>query len=52
MGLKLASQLITQIWKLIYRQWLHHSKLNHTGEALDNHTKELILNAKILDEHK
>ena len=52
MGLKWASQLITQIWELIYRQWLHRSKLNNKGEALDDHTKELIRVAKITDKHK
>ena len=51
-GLKLASQLITQIWRLIYGQWLHSSKLKHAGEALDNHAKELILDAKITDEYE
>ena len=51
-GLKWASQLITQIWKLIYGQWTHCSKLKYRGEALDNHLKELILNAKITDEQK
>ena len=35
-GLKCSSQLITQIWNLIYRQWLHHSKLKHSGEVLDD----------------
>ena len=50
-GLKWAIQLITQIWKLIYGQWIHHIKLKHTGEALDDNTKELILNAEIKDEH-
>ena len=52
MGLKWDSQLITQIWKLIYRHWIHHSKLNHTVEALDNHTKELIPDAEIIDKHE
>ena len=51
MGLKWASQIFTQIWKLIYAQWLHRSKLKHTIEALDDNTKELIINAKIIDEH-
>ena len=51
MALKWASQLTTQIWKLIYGQWLHLSKLKHTGEALDDNTKELILEAEITDEH-
>ena len=51
MGLKWASQLITQIWKLIYSQWIRHSKLKHTGGALGDNTKELILDAKSTDEH-
>ena len=51
-GTKWANQLITQIWKLVYGQWLHHSKLNHAGEVLDDHTKELILDAKITYKHK
>ena len=33
-GLKWASQLITQTWNLIYGQWIHHSKPKHAGEAL------------------
>ena len=37
--LKWDSQLIKQVWKLIYGQWLHHSKLKHSGEALDDNTK-------------
>ena len=51
-GLKWAGQLITQIWKLIYGQWIHHSKFNHTGEALDDHAKYLILDAKIIEEYE
>ena len=50
-GLKLASQLITQIWRLIYGQWLHHSKLKHEVEELRYHAKELILDADITDKH-
>ena len=38
-GLKWASQLITQIWKLNYGQWLHRSKTNNTGETLDDNTR-------------
>ena len=38
-----AVQLITQIWKLIYGQWVHRSRLKHAGKALEEHTKELIL---------
>ena len=34
-GFKWDSQLITQIWKLIYGQWIHHSKYKHTGEMLE-----------------
>ena len=30
-GLKWASQLIIQILRLVYRQWLHRSKLKHAG---------------------
>ena len=52
MGLKWASQLITQIWRLIYRKWLQQSKINHKREALDNHTKELILDADKTDGHE
>ena len=48
-GLKCSSQLITQLWKLVYGQWLHRSKLNHAGELLDNHTKVLILKAEITE---
>ena len=51
-GLKWASKIITQIWRLIYGKWLHHSKLKDEGEALDNHAKELILDSKITDEHE
>ena len=51
MGLKWASQLITQIWKLIFGHWLHRSKLNLVGEALDGNTKELVINTEITDEH-
>ena len=52
LGLKWASQLITKIWRLVYGQWLHHSKIKHTGEAFDNHGRALILDAEITDEHK
>ena len=38
-GLKWASQLITQIWKLICWQWLHRSKLKNAGESLDYNIK-------------
>ena len=51
-GLKWAYQLITQIWRLVYGQWINRSKLNHTEEAFDNHSKELILSDEIIDEHK
>ena len=51
-GLKQASQLITKIWKLIHGQWTQHSKLKHVREALEDHAKELILDAKITYEHK
>ena len=51
-GLKWAIQLITQIWKIVYFQWPHFSKLRHAGGALDDHTKELILDAEIIEEHK
>ena len=34
-GLKWDSKLITQIWKLIYGQCLHHSKHKHAGEMLE-----------------
>ena len=51
-GLKLASQLIKQIWKLIYRQCLHHSQIKHAREALDDNTKELVLNSEITYKHK
>ena len=50
-GLKWASQLITQIWKLVYGKWLHHSKLKHVGKAWEDHTMELILDADITDKH-
>ena len=46
-----SSQLITQIWKLVYSQWIHCSKINHAGEALGDNTKEIILDSKITDEH-
>ena len=46
------SQLNTQIWKFIYSQWLHCRKLKHSGEALDDHTKELVLDSKITDKHE
>ena len=52
MGFKLASQLITKIWTLVYGQWIHCSILKHAGKELENHTKELITNAKIKDKHK
>ena len=48
-GLKRASQLITQIKKIIYNQWLYRSKLNHAGETPDNNTNELIFNDEIKD---
>ena len=51
-GLRWAIQLITQIYKFIYGQWIHHSKLKHTWEALVGHAKEMILDAEITDEHK
>ena len=51
MGLKWASQLITQIWRLIYGQWTHHSKIKYAGEALDDHAKDMILDTNITDEH-
>ena len=51
MGLKWASH-ITQIWKFIYSQCLHLSKPKHTGEALYNHTRELIIDETISDKHK
>ena len=51
-GLKWSIQIITQIWKLIYVQWLHCSQLKQAGEVLYDHTKELVLNAKIIDKHK
>ena len=51
-GLKWSIQLITQIWKLIYGQWIYNRKLKHVRGALGNHTKELILKAKITDKHK
>ena len=44
-GLKWSSKLINQICKLIYGQWLHRIKLNHSGEALDDYTKEVIFYA-------
>ena len=50
-GLKWDSQLITQIWRLVYIQCLHHSKVNHAGEALDDNAKELIIDAKITDKN-
>ena len=52
MELKWAGQLITQIWRLIYGQWLHHIKLKHARQALENHAKEYILDAKIKDKYK
>ena len=51
MGHKWSIQLITQIWKLVYGQWLNCSKPKHTIEALDDNTKELIIKSKIIDEH-
>ena len=51
-GLKWARQLITQIWRLIYGKYIYRSKLKHMEEALDNHTKELILDTNITDEHE
>ena len=50
-GPKWASQIITQILKLIYGQFPHHSKIKHAEEALDDNTKELILDSKITYEH-
>ena len=50
MVLKWASQLITQIWRLVYEQWLHSSKLKHARESLDGHAKEIILDDDIIDE--
>ena len=52
MGLKLASQLIKQIWKLIYKQCLHQSQIKHAREALDDNTKELVLNSEITYKQK
>ena len=52
MGLKWASQLITQIWKLIYFQCLRRSKLKQSGEALNDNTKELIPDEEITYEHR
>ena len=52
MALKWAIQLITQIWKLINDKWIHCSKLKDAVESLDDHTKVLILDAKIIDEHE
>ena len=46
-----SSQLIIQIWKLIHGKWLHHSKLKQALEALEDNNIELIINAKITDEH-
>ena len=51
LGHKWSIQLITQIWKLIYGQWRHYSKLNHTGEDQGDNIKELILSFKITDGH-
>ena len=48
---KWASQLITQIWRLIYRKWLHRIKVKNAGEVLDDHAKEFTLDAKITDEY-
>ena len=48
-GIKWAIQLVTQIWKLIYGQWIHQRKLKQAGEVLNNNTKELILDAEITD---
>ena len=50
-GLKWSRQLITQIWRLINGQCIHPSKIKHVREALDNNTKELILNAIIMVKH-
>ena len=30
---------------------IQHSKLKHSGEAMDDNNKELILHAKITDKH-
>ena len=51
MGLKWSIKLITKIWKLIYGQWLHQSKLKQAGEELEENTTEIILHAKITDGH-
>ena len=46
-GLKWVIQLITQFWRLIYIQWLHHSEIKHAGEVLANHAKEIIIDDDI-----
>ena len=48
-GFKWAGQLITQICIIIYGQWLRRSKIKHAVEALDEHSTEFIINAKIID---
>ena len=45
-GLKWSRKLITKIWKLNYRQRLHHSKLKHSGEALEYKPRNLSLTPK------
>ena len=52
MVLKCTSQIITQICKLMYGQWLHHIKLKHAVESLDDNTKEIIVNSEITDKHE
>ena len=51
-GLNWDIQLIIQIWRLTYGQWIHISKIKHAREALEYHVKELILEANITDEHE
>ena len=41
--------MIAQIWRLIYRQLIHTSKIKHAREALDYNTKELILDTDIIE---
>ena len=52
MGLKWTSQVITEIWKLIYGKWIHRIKLKHSGEALGDHTKTLIFDSKTIEENE
>ena len=47
--LKWSSQIIAQIWKLIYFQWIHCSIFKHAVESLDDNTNELIINTEIID---